>query len=292
MQDRQTQEIKNTVVLFDGHNMLFRYFWGMPRTIISTRGDLIHGAYGFVAAVIQHLQKFMPARAIVCFDSEGPPERVSREHTYKQNRQWEYGSTPQENPFTQLRFIEDAMSLLRVKIVASPGVEADDLIATCTRLFRGTGTHIYIASTDQDLLQLVDEGVSIYLRRGKKEWLFSPSDVEAKYGVPASRLVAWRAMVGDASDNLPGVPGIGPTRATMLLQRYGSLPAIYENLSALTPQMAHALQEHRQRVDRNIDLIALRNRAPLERQLSLETVAERPILNFNVRQIFRLLGLF
>ncbi len=281
-----TESPHECTVLFDGHNMLFRYFWGMPRTITSTDGQAIHGAYGFVAAVIQHLHRFTPGKAIVCLDSEGPPMRTGELGSYKGNRQWAYTGVD-ENPFSQLRFIEEALSVLGVGVLAVPGVEADDLIATCTRRLRGEG-HVYIASMDQDLLQLVDGSVSVYQRRGKREWLYSPTDIEAKYGVHVNQFIAWKALVGDASDNLRGVPMVGPATATMLLQRFGTLEAIYSNLDSLRPRLASSLRDGRDLAWRNIKLLTLRDEIEVE-DVRL-TLCPPPVLTLKVRDVFKQLG--
>jgi DNA polymerase-1 len=280
--------MQNNIVLFDGHNMLFRYFRGMPRTIISNTGEPIHGAYGFVAAVIQHLKRFDPIGAIVCLDSPGPPERVNTDSSYKANRQWSYEGSS-ENPFSQLPFIEAALVLLRVRSVASDGIEADDLIATIARHWSTAGTRVYVASTDQDLLQLVDDRVSVYYRRGKKEWTLSPAEVHAKFGVTASQLGAWKALVGDPSDNVSGVPGIGRATAAALLGDYESLSGIYANLSHVSPRISRLLTEHRDLVHHNYTLVGLDYDVPLGSEW-LSLIPEPPVVTMGVRDVFRELG--
>lgn len=281
--------MQNNIVLFDGHNMLFRYFRGMPRTIITNTGEPIHGAYGFVAAVIQHLKKFDPIAAIVCLDSEGPPDRVSTDSSYKSNRQWSYAESPAENPFSQLPFVEAALARLHVRTVAIDGIEADDLIATIARHWSTAGTRVYVASTDQDLLQLVDDRVSVYYRRGKTERTFSPAEVHTKFGVSAKQLGAWKALVGDPSDNVLGVPGIGRATATALLRDYGSLTGIYANLSCLSPRISRGLTEHRDRVHRNYSLVSLNYDVPLQSEL-ISLIPDPPVSTIGVRDVFRELG--
>src|SRR5689334_1648759 len=282
--------MQNNIVLFDGHNMLFRYFRGMPKTIIANTGEPIHGAYGFVAAVIQHLKKFDPIAAIVCFDSEGPPDRVNTDSSYKSNRQWSYAESPSENPFSQLPFVEAALVRLRVRTVTIDGIEADDLIATIARHWSMAGMRVYVASTDQDLLQLVDDRVSVYYRRGKMEWTFSPAEVHGKFGVSAKQLGAWKALVGDPSDNVPGVPGIGRTTATALLRDYGSLSGIYTNVGRLSPRISQVLTEHRDRVHRNYSLVALNRDVPLPGEL-MSLIPAPPVATIGVRDVFRELGI-
>lgn len=281
---------QQTVVLFDGHNMLFRYFRGMPRTIVSTTGDPIHGAYGFVASVLQHLRKFQPVRAIVCLDSAGPPERTSEDSSYKGNRQWDYSDTQLENPFSQLAAIEAAMRVLGVPVLSKAGVEADDLIATCVKKYHSPATEVIIASGDKDLHQLVRDGVRIYQKRGKEEIFLDKEKIESLYGVEIDQIADWKALVGDVSDNIPGIPGVGPKTATILLRQHFSIANLIKSAPQLSPRMRKLVLDNRALLETNLKLIALNDQVELD-SLEIDAHIRIPNSSVGVRSVFQELGL-
>jgi 5'-3' exonuclease len=270
------QNQQQKIILFDGHNILFRYFWGMPRTLVTKTGSPCHGAYGFISAILAHIRKFMPSSAIVCFDSAGPPDRTSKSVDYKANRQWAFTPGDSENPFTQLPFIYAALDFLRISWVEIPGQEGDDLIGSYSKIATGQNLTAIIASADTDLLQLVSPTVLQYTKRGKQEIVYTPESVKALYGVEPYQIVDYKTLVGDAADNIQGVRGVGPKTAARLLNAYSSIENIYNNLYNIQESVVQSLLLSKADVFLNRELIQVNTTLQLDPSL----MASRSISEF------------
>jgi len=283
-------DTSNTVVILDGHNLLFRFFFGMPTTIRAKTGAPIQGAYGFIASVLQHMRRFAPAQLIVCFDSQGPPERSNSNPEYKANRQWAYTPGATDNPFTQLEYIEPALALLKVPTLSREGTEADDLIASLRKQLRSVYKRIILGSADHDLFQLVDDNTCIYVKRGQREDIITPDWVKNKFGVTPAQFNEWRALVGDPSDNISGVRGIGKVTATGLLTQYNALSDIFANLRDLPPRHASALASHREAIWENVALLSIHDDVPIDSKVLEDISHSVTDSSISVRGVFSTLG--
>ncbi|WP_161975855.1 5'-3' exonuclease [Tengunoibacter tsumagoiensis] len=275
-------------LLIDGHNILFKYFLGMPRVFTSVDGRAVHGAYGMIGALLKTIQRFQPERVVVCFDTAVPSERVELLSTYKANRPQFFAEG--ENPFEQIDIVYDSLRYLSLSYLSIEGVEADDLIGSYARLLE-RDYEVIILSADRDYLQLVNERISLCVQRGKNETLFTPELVKEQFGVEPDQFVDYKALIGDSSDNIKGVPGIGPKTAAQLLQQYGSLEQVYLRLAELKPKMAATLQEYEQRLQINRRIVAIQDQYPVD-QLLLTELDSQKILHLSVRQVFIQLGVF
>nr|BBH91076.1 hypothetical protein KTC_58270 [Thermosporothrix sp. COM3] len=280
--------VQADTLLIDGHNLLFRYFQGMPRSLISPDGTLFHGAYGAIAGILSHIKQFQPRNVIVCFDTPYRTQRSLLLETYKANRP-QFAPDDPENPFTQLPFLQKALQLLNIYTIEMPGVEADDLIGSYAQLARNRNQRVMIISTDRDLMQLVDPTTHIYVRRGKKELFYTPELVAETFGVTPAQFIDFKALVGDTSDNIRGVPGIGPKTAASLLQTFGTLETLYANLAQVKPRIATKLREHEELVILNKQIVTIDCRVAVE-----SSWIEQPqtIVPLSARDIFAQLGFF
>jgi DNA polymerase I len=274
-------------LLVDGHNMLFRYFRGMPNVITSLQGAPIQGAYGFLASLIRDLRRFIPAKVIVCFDSFGRPDRTKDDPNYKKDRVWDFASE-EDNPFSQLPIIEEALRHIHIPTMSVEGVEADDLLATCARKAKSEGLFVIISSNDRDLFQLADAQTTIYYRRGKREYFIDEAEINLRYGIPPNCLSEWTALVGDRSDNISGVKGIGRLGATNLLKRYGTLDGIYDHLDEIGVQHASNLLAAKEQVFRSAALIRLREVALDDR--FWRSTEQAPTIDLHVRHVLHAIG--
>jgi DNA polymerase-1 len=270
----------------DGHNLLFTCYCGMPDRIRSAGGVPIHGTYGFIAVLLKMIRRFEPRVIVVCFDAEEQSFRTSIDSSYKSNR-------PAEDPaaFSQLVDVKRGLEYLNVPWLEIPGVEADDVMGTLAR--RLAESHrVYIASTDHDMYQLIDERTYVFPPTRGTDTEYGPEEIVAKYGVRPEQFVDWKVLVGDPSDNIRGVSGIGRKTASMLLNAFGDIPGILANLGSLRARTAEALVESQERIEVNRQLITIKTdvEAPLlEGDFSFSPRGDARSLS--VRTIMRGLGL-
>lgn len=253
----------NRLLLVDGHNLLFRMFYGMPDNFYTPLGRKYNAVYGFASAMKKVLSLIRPTHAIVVFDSPDCGDRRQLDGDYKANRPDFSDAAPEECPFTQLPAIYAMLEDMQIPHREIHGCEADDVIASyamqCSDAF-----HVVIFSTDRDYWQLISENVSILDYHGMDSTLITPPTVERKFGVKPEQFADFKCLIGDKSDNIVGVPGIGPKRAAEMLTRFGTL----ENLLAHTdeierPSVRKALEESRERLELNNRLIRLCAKAEL-----------------------------
>lgn len=217
--DRPTPDAPtpDTLVLIDGHALAFRSYFALP-PLSNSRGEATNAIVGFLRLTLR-LARQRTNQIIVVFD---PPVKTFRHEQfdgYKSGR----AETPADLPaqINRIREIVDAIGFPRLE---EPGYEADDVIASLTRKAEGNGMGVRIVTSDRDAYQLLDDHVRVITNDFR---LIGPAEVLEKYGVTVRQWVDYRAMTGDASDNIPGAKGIGPKTASKLLQEYGTLEKIY-----------------------------------------------------------------
>jgi DNA polymerase-1 len=248
--------------LVDGHALAYRAFFAFAGTpLSSSSGEETGAVYGFVNTLLSIIAKHKPEQLAVAFDSLEPTFRHERFEAYKAHR-----PTMPDGLIRQLPVIFEAVDAMGIPRLQAPGYEADDIIATLAHRFRDR-VPVAIVSGDKDLLQLVDERVHV-IRPGKGAVLeneLDPAGLEEKTGLRADQFVDYLALVGDTSDNVPGVRGIGEKTATELLQRFGSLDEIYRRLEEIEkPSVRARLAEGREAAHESRELVRLRDDVPLE----------------------------
>ncbi len=249
------------LVLVDGHNLLFQMFFGLPARIAGPDGQAIQGTVGFVGGLRKIVRMTAPTHVLVVFDGERGGERSGIFADYKANRT-DYSAVPDaDNPFSQLPDIYRALSWAGIRHIETDGMEADDLIAGCARRREG---ETVIVSSDTDFYQLADEGVTVLRYRGEQSVFYGPAEILAKYGVEPRYFADYKALVGDGSDNIPGIPRVGPKTAAELIRRYGGAEEILKNAGDIRQaQVRTALLAHRERLALNLRLIRLGGAAEL-----------------------------
>ena len=263
--------MRRNLYLVDGSAVLYRSHFAFSRNPLVTSTGLptsaVFGLAGFLARLFRERK---PDHLLLALDTPTPTFRHRLYPAYKANRQ----KMP-EDLVQQLPLIDELLEALSVTVLRMPGFEADDLIASATRRFRKEGLEVFIVSGDKDLCQLVGEEVTV-LAPGKDQFaqVLDAAAVEQKFGVPPDRLLDWLALVGDASDNVPGVPGIGPKKATALLSRFPSIEELYAHLEELSPADRQRLENHREGLALSQRLIALDEDVPLP--CALADLAVRP----------------
>ena len=230
---------KKTLVLVDGSSYLYRAFHAMP-DLRAVPGDPTSPATGAIRGMInmmQALRKEVPADYAVCvFDAAGPTFRDALYTEYKATR-----SPMPDDLRSQIEPIHEVVDLLGWKVVAVPGVEADDVIATLAHVAAAQGIEVIVSSGDKDLSQLVNEHITIIdTMSGKRR---DVAGVTVEFGVPPALMVDYQALVGDTVDNVPGVTKVGPKTAAKWLEEYGSLDGLIANADAIKGVAGNNLRE-------------------------------------------------
>lgn len=251
------------LLLVDGHNLLFRMFYGMPDNFYTPAGRRYNAVYGFASAMGKVLSMLRPTHSIVVFDSQDCGDRRSLDGDYKANRPDFSDASPNECPFTQLPAIYAMLDEMGVPHREIHGCEADDVIASYAVKCAGE-YQVIIFSTDRDYWQLISDKVSILDYHGYDSSFVTPTTVERKFGVRPEQFADFKCLIGDKSDNIVGVPGVGPKRAAELLCRFGTMDGIFEHIAEIErPAVRRALEESRERLELNNRLIRLNGDAPL-----------------------------
>ncbi|HCW92304.1 MAG TPA: DNA polymerase I, partial [Flexistipes sinusarabici] len=221
-------------LIIDGHSVAYRVYYKTPK-LTNTRGVPTSVVHTFLNILLSLKEELNPEEMIVTFDSKGKTERHGLDEEYKANRQ-----PAPEDLIPQIEILKNVIPLLGVSVFAKEGVEADDIIFT---LSEDCEDDVYIVTKDKDIYQLVNERVKIYDYQNDK--VIGVKEVVEKFEVTPEQIPDFLALVGDASDNIPGVKGIGPKTAAPLLKKYGSLENIYKHLDDLKSSVRDKLEKYR-----------------------------------------------
>lgn len=252
---------KPTLMLLDGNSLAFRAFYALPAENFKTRGGLTTNAvYGFTAMLINLLRDEAPTHIAAAFDVSRQTFRSERYPEYKANR----SSTPDEF-HGQIDITKEVLGALGITVLAEPGFEADDIIATLATQAEKEGYRVLVVTGDRDSLQLVSDDVTVlYPRKGVSELTrFTPEAVVEKYGLTPAQYPDFAALRGDPSDNLPGIPGVGEKTATKWIAEYGSLQELVDHVDSVRGKVGDALRAHVANVVRNRELTELVRDVPL-----------------------------
>lgn len=243
------------LLLIDGHSVAYRAFFALPVDNFATQtGQSTNAVFGFTSMLINVLRDEKPTHVIVAFD-------VSR-HSFRTDEYPEYKATRSASPPEfkgQVELMKEVLSALDIKHVQLAGYEADDIIATLSAQAEAQGFDVLICTGDRDALQLVtDKTTVLYPRKGMSDLVrMTPDAVVEKYGVTPDQYPDIAALVGETSDNLPGVPGVGPKTAAKWINTYGGLSGILESRDLISGKAGESFRAHIGEVERNRRLNAL-----------------------------------
>ena len=229
------------LVLIDGHALAYRAFHALPEDMKTAQGEMTNAIYGFTSMLLSVLRDEQPTHIAVTFD-KGRTFRHDMYADYKAHR----AKMPDEMR-SQMARVRQVVETLGIPVFEREGYEADDLLGTLARQAGEQGVDTLIVTGDMDLLQLVDEHTLVLTSR----WRFSDTvvynleGVKRRYGLPPAQLIDLKAIMGDKSDNIPGVRGVGEKTGVKLLKQYGSLEAIYEHLDEVQTRFRNKLEAER-----------------------------------------------
>ncbi|NTW07482.1 MAG: DNA polymerase I, partial [Syntrophaceae bacterium] len=213
------------IALIDGNNYIYRAFYAIPQ-LTNSRGFPTNAIYGFTNMLLKLLRDLQPDYIVVAFDLKGATLRHEEFADYKANRK-----PMPDDLIPQIPFIKDVVRGLSVTILEKQGIEADDIIGTLTAKASGLGWKTILVSGDKDLMQLIDENVTMI--DTMKDKTYDVAAVKERFGVNPDKVTEILGLMGDTSDNIPGVPGIGPKTAQRLIEEYGSVEEVIRNTENL-----------------------------------------------------------
>ena len=270
------------ILLVDGHSMAYRAFFALPvENFATTSGQPTNAVYGFTSMLINLIRDEQPTHVFVAWDTSRTSFRTEAYPEYKGTRD----ASPE--PFKgQVPLIKEVLDALRVPYVGVEGVEADDVLATLAYRCAEAGLDVLVCSGDRDTFQLVNERVTVlYPKKGVSELArMTPEAVELKYGVVPERYPDLAALVGETSDNLPGVPGVGPKTAAKWIGVYDGLEGIIARVAEVPGKAGESLREHLAQVMLNRQLNGLLRDVELD--LSMADLERAPIDREAVHEVF------
>jgi DNA polymerase-1 len=248
-------------VFFDTYSMLFRAFHALP-PLSTSQGEPTSGLYGFCSLFLRVMREYRPRAFAFALDAPARTFRAERDAGYKAGRP----RTPA--PLSQqIARLPALLAAFEAPRFCAPGFEADDVLATLVERVAGAGRRALVVSGDRDHLQLVGPGTDVLFigARGQTPELFDEAAVLRRFELRPAELPAFAALVGEAADNLPGVPGIGQKTAARLVREHGSVRALVAELDRVTPpKLREALAAHAERALLNEELATLRRDVALE----------------------------
>ena len=275
---------KKEFFLIDGYALIYRSYFAFIKNPLRTRtGENTGAVYGFTSFLLRIFEQYLPSYLVVALDTREPTFRHRLFPEYKATRE----KMPEELQ-DQIPRIREVLSALRIPVLEKEGYEADDIIGTLARRVAAEGLRAVIVSGDKDFCQLVEDDV-LLLNPGNRntadEWV-GRERVEEKLGVPPEKVVDLLALMGDSSDNIPGVPGVGRKTAEKLIRQFGGLEDIYASIESISSKkMAAKLDDNHEKALLSRDLVTLENDIPLD--IAVEDFSRREPDEEAVERLFR-----
>ena len=249
------------IILVDGSSFLFRAYHAIRQPLATSDGRTTHAVFGTINMLRSLAREYQPQHLAVVMDAKGKTFRNELYPDYKANR------PPMPDDLrVQLEYVKQIIPALGIALVSVSGVEADDVIGTLAVAAGKRDFHTMIVSGDKDLAQLVGERVEMV--DTMKNTRLDPGGVAEKFGVPPERIVEYLALMGDSSDNIPGIPGVGPKTAVKWLTEFGSLEQVVARAAEIPGKVGESLRENLGQLDLSRQLATIR--CDLELEVSLD----------------------
>ncbi len=249
------------LMLLDGNGLIYRGYFALP-PLTTSKGELVNAVFGFCSIVLRGIQDLRPDYVAVAFDLQGP--------TFRHEQYAEYKATRQRMPDDlrdQFPKVREVVKALRIPVYELPGYEADDVIGTIVVDAERRGLDTTIVTGDLDMLQLVTDQTRLMTTRSGVEntILYDPPRIRERFDLVPGQMIDYKALKGDPTDNIPGVPGVGEKTAAKLIREFGTLETLYARLDEVKPdKLRDKLEEHRQQVFMGKDLSTIVRDLPVE----------------------------
>ncbi len=245
-------------ILLDGNSFCYRAFYAI-RDLRNSKGRPTNAVFGFVTMLEKLLKEVEPDGVALTFDLKGPTFRHERYDRYKIQRQ-----PMPEDLVTQMPIIKEVVRAMNIPIFEMEGYEADDVLATLARKIEKAGHEVFIVTGDKDALQLVTKKIKV-LNPQKENFIYDEVEVKKRFGVGPDRVVEIMALMGDTSDNIPGVPGIGPVTASSLIQKFGTLEGVLKNIPKVkSEKLQETLETYKDQARLSRELAEIHEGVPIE----------------------------
>ncbi len=278
----------NKLLLVDGHCLLFQMFYGMPARIIGKNGMPIQGTLGFVGAMRKILALVQPTHVAVIFDGETHNPRADLDADYKANREDFSRVAHEDNPFFQLPDIYRALDYMGIARTETTDCETDDVLAAYAKAYGGE-CEVIICSQDSDFFQLISENVSVLRYRGEKSVTCDVAYMHERLGISPDQYAFFKSLTGDGSDNIKGIPGIGPKTAAALAHQFGTPESLLQNADLIKqPKLRESVRQNADRLALNLKLITLDGCAAIP--FLLEQMKFHPF-EFTTNEILQAIGI-
>lgn len=273
------------LLVVDGNSILNRAFYGI-RLLTNKDGLFTNAIYGMINIISKHVEKLSPDYCVVAFDLKAPTFRHKMYEGYKANRK----GMPEELA-VQLPYAKEAMTALGYHVVSKEGFEADDILGTLSAQAESEGVESYILTGDRDSLQLIGEKTTVLLVKTKDTINFSTEEFVKNYGILPSQFVDVKALMGDSSDNIPGVAGIGEKTALKLIADFKDLDSLYDNYSSssLSPSVKAKLEQGKDMAYLSRDLARIKRDVPTDyafEEYKYTGIQEEPLLDLFIKLDF------
>lgn len=259
------------LLVIDGNSIVNRAFYGI-RALSNKKGVFTNAVTGFLNILFKLQNGFKPDCIAVAFDLKAPTFRHKLYGEYKGTRK----PMPEELAM-QMPYVKEILRAMGIKIVEKEGWEADDILGTLSHAAEAEGNTAIVATGDRDSFQLITDNISVNLAGNKEDTLYTPEEIKEKYGVTPIQMIEVKALMGDASDNIPGVKGVGEKTALDLIQKYSDIKNIYNKIDELeiSPKLKQKLIDGKEScfMSRELGTIALN--APIETNMEAYIPAER-----------------
>ena len=273
---------KKKLIIIDSNALLHRAFHALP-PLAMKNGQETGAVYGYLLTLFKAIKDLKADYIVACFDTKAPTFRHLKFQDYKAQRPL----TP-TGIITQIPIAKEVLDAFKIPVFAKDGVEADDLIATICNLAQNEkkDLEIYILTGDMDSLQLVNDNVKVYtLGKGIKDTvIYDENKVVERFGVMPGQMNDFKALTGDPSDNIPGVEGIGKKTAAEIIQKYGSIKNLYEELSTdtavLKPKVKEALKQNKESAFMSRELVEMKKDCDINFKIE-----ECRFNKFNVKEV-------
>lgn len=270
------------LVLIDGHALVYRAYFALPTDMATSSGELTNAVFGFASMLLNVLRDEQPEYLAVTFD-RGLTGRDVAYSEYKAHR----ASMPSDLHI-QMERIRELLQVMRIPTYEVEGFEADDVLAALAAQATEKGLDVLIVTGDTDTFQLIGPRVRVMMPRRSfgDTIVYDVTRIRERYGLEPRQLIDYKALIGDTSDNIPGVRGVGDKTATKLIQEYGSLEAVYENLEQISSaRFRKALEDNRDIAFLSKQLVTITTDVPVE--LNLEDSRVKPLDREAVVDLFR-----
>ena len=254
--------MNKNLIIIDGHNYLYRAYYGIPASAVLPNGTKVNAYYGFMSFLRKVVEEYNPKQLLVVFDSERGIEQKQKSHpNYKNNRNYE-----DKQIFEQLEIIKKALKYCGIEFIEDQRFEADDVIASLSSISSRSGNFVYISSNDSDFIQCVKENV-VLLKSVRGIFVeYTMNYIENEFGFIPSLYLDYLSLKGDPSDNIDGVPGIGKRTGIKMIQKYKGIEKIFD-ASDTNSKILRLVKENKDKVRSNKDFLKINDHLEIEKEI-------------------------